>query len=99
MQLYFWLSYVLQWIVSAPLLVVEVIALVDAISRSGSMYEAYGKKSKQFWLILLAIGAVFGIIGLPIIPSSSNMFLTIIAVIPAGVYLADVRPLIRDGRW
>nr|NLD40597.1 DUF2516 family protein [Actinomycetales bacterium] len=99
MALYFWLAYILQWMISVPLFVLEVYALVDAVSRPGKMYEAYGKKTKMFWLALLAVAAVIGLVAIPIIQSGINIFLTVVAVLPAGVYLADVRPALRGRSW
>ncbi|MDO5495422.1 MAG: DUF2516 family protein [bacterium] len=98
MQLYAILMLGLLWLLSLPLLLIEAYALADAVRRPGAMYEAYGKRTKGFWMILLMVGVLLGIFGLPITPGGSNLFLTVLAVLPAGVYLADVRPAVR-GRW
>ncbi|HHW83023.1 MAG TPA: DUF2516 family protein [Actinomycetales bacterium] len=89
----------LTWVVSVPLFAVEAYALLDAIRRPGRMYEANMKRTKTFWVALLAVAALFGLIAIPIVPVFGNRFLMVLAVLPAGVYLADVRPALRGRQW
>jgi hypothetical protein len=81
-------------------LVLEVWAFFDCVRHRANAFEAVGKRTKTFWLALtggsLAIGALsvlggggggligpFGLFGLA-------------AVVAASVYLADVRPAVKD---
>ncbi|HZK05563.1 MAG TPA: DUF2516 family protein [Actinomycetaceae bacterium] len=99
MALYFWLIDILQWVVSVPLFAIEVFALADAAGRPGALFEANMKRPKTFWIALLAIGALFGLASLPFLQLPPNLFLTVLAVLPAGIYLADVRPALRGRQW
>ena len=75
------------------LFLVEVFAFVEALRGSAVMYQAHGKLTKPIWVAITAIAAVLGFvsfqfpIGLP----------GILAIVAAGVFLADVRPLVRPG--
>jgi hypothetical protein len=76
---------------------IEVWALADAGRRPAHAFTSEGKRTKQFWVWVLVAACVGGFLGLPpplglgLLPT----FLMIIAVVPAGVYLADVRPAVR----
>ncbi|MEE1931380.1 DUF2516 family protein [Streptomyces sp. TRM 70351] len=73
------------------LLVFSVFCFVDAILRREDAYRAADKNTKQFWLILLGIGAAINLF-----VGGGFLLLTIIAVIADIVYMVDVRPaLIR----
>jgi hypothetical protein len=84
----------------------SVFGLVDALRHRPDAFTAAGKRTKNFWLIVLGAAvalsfvSVFTPFGLP----------WILAVVGAGVYLADVRPALRKvmgrgssghgpGRW
>ena len=71
---------------------VEVFALVDALRHRPDAYVAAGKRTKQFWLIVTGIAALIGFISF----GGGIGFLTIIGVVAAGIYLADVRPALRQ---
>ncbi|MFD6444680.1 DUF2516 family protein [Promicromonospora sp. NPDC060204] len=71
---------------------VQVIALVDAIRRPANAYTSEGKLSKPIWLAILGVAAVLGLLGLPPSFITASSFLNVIAVVPAIVYWADVRP-------
>lgn len=72
----------LLWI---ALLAVEVWALVDAARRPAAAFLAAEKRTKNFWLVLLGVGAVVGFV------ASGNLFFMFAAVVPAAIYLGDVR--------
>ncbi|MBM6403134.1 DUF2516 family protein [Phycicoccus sp. CSK15P-2] len=66
---------------------VELYAVVDCLRRRPDAFTAAGKRTKGFWLAVTGVAVLFGVVavgGLGIIG--------IIAVIAAGVYLADVKP-------
>lgn len=79
------------WIVvvlSVGALGVEVYAFVDCVRRRADAFSAAGKRTKNFWMLVTGVAMLFGFISLMAFPG----LLAIIAVIAAGVYLADVKP-------
>jgi 4-amino-4-deoxy-L-arabinose transferase-like glycosyltransferase len=66
----------------------EVYALFDAVRRRPDAFAAADKRTKGFWLAILGVAAAVGFVTLA---SVGNM-LGLIAVVAAGVYLADVKP-------
>ena len=79
-----------QWIVlglSVVALGVELYALVDCLRRRADAFVAAGKRTKQFWLLVTGVAALLGVVAL-----GGLGFLAIIAIVAAGVYLADVKP-------
>lgn len=70
----------------------EVFALVDAVRHRPDAYVAAGKRTKNFWLAVLVVALVIGIITL----TNVLGFVGIIAFVAAAVYLADVRPALRQ---
>lgn len=80
-------------VVATVLLVVEVYALIDALRRPNAAFVSAGKRTKTFWSILLAVGAVLGFIGLPYPLGGGFLGLAVLfTVVPALIYLSDVRP-------
>lgn len=75
--------------------IVEIWAFVDAVRRPAAAYAAAGKLSKQLWLIILGVALLFGMAGAVGFVSIIQM-LPIIGFIAAAVYLADVRPAVRQ---
>ncbi|MGI8330085.1 DUF2516 family protein [Actinomadura scrupuli] len=90
------LAYVF-WVIAIIAFVFEVWALIDAVRTPAPAYEAAGKQTKQIWLIILGIANVVGLGG------AAN-FLTILSLLPiaafiaAAIYLADVRPAVKQFR-
>ena len=75
--------------------VVEAWAFIDAIRRPGQAFVATGKQTKQLWLIILGVaaglyGAVYGVGPVSILP--------VAAFVAAAIYLADVRPKVKEFR-
>ncbi|SDD39101.1 Protein of unknown function [Sanguibacter gelidistatuariae] len=86
-------------LITVVLLAVEVYSLVDALRRPAAAFVSAGKRTKNFWSALLAIAAVLGFIGLT--PPLGGGFLglaVLFAVIPAMIYLSDVRPALGGRR-
>jgi hypothetical protein len=76
----------------------EVWALVDCVRHKAAAFEATGKRTKTFWLALTGGATLVGVISLF---SSGGIFGTfglfgLAAVVAASVYLADVRPAVKD---
>ncbi|HYN66201.1 MAG TPA: DUF2516 family protein [Ornithinibacter sp.] len=79
-----------NWIVlglSVVALGVELYALVDCLRRRSDAFVAAGKRTKQFWLLVTGVAALLGVVAL-----GGVGLLAIIAIVAAGVYLADVKP-------
>jgi len=97
---------VLQLIIVQALTVLafglEVFALVDAARTRADAFVVAGKQTKNIWLAILGVATAFGFITLPLFGSSGRLdafsFLSIVAVVAAIVYLADVRPAVKQLR-
>ena len=77
----------------------EVWALVDCARHKAASFEATGKRTKTFWLALTGGATLVGVISL--FGSGGGLFGTLglfglAAVVAASVYLADVRPAVKD---
>ena len=70
----------------------EVFALVDALRHRPDAYLAAGKRTKQFWTIVLGVAALLGFVS---IGTFLLFSIGIIAIVGAGIYLADVRPALQ----
>ena len=77
--------------------VVEAWAFIDAIRRPGPAFVATGKQTKQLWLIILGVAAVIGLYG-AVYGVGPISILPVAAFVAAAVYLADVRPKVKDFR-
>ena len=71
----------------------EVFALVDCLRHRPDAFVAAGKRTKQFWSIILGIATLLGFVA---VGSSLTFSIGLIAVVGAGIYLADVRPALRQ---
>lgn len=93
------LQVLLLAIITVVLLIVEVYALIDALRRSNEAFVSAGKRTKTFWSALLGLGAALGFIGVtPPIGLGLLGFAAFFAVIPAMIYLSDVRPALGGHR-
>ncbi|MBB6406106.1 DUF2516 family protein [Arthrobacter sp. AZCC_0090] len=73
----------------------ELWALVDCLRHKPSSFEAASKRTKTFWLTLTGIAAVIG--GFSVLTGASGLGLFGIAAVTAAcVYLADVRPAVKE---
>jgi len=77
--------------------VVEAWAFIDAIRRPAQAFVATGKQTKQLWLIILGVAAVVGLAGV-VYKIGPTSILTVAAFVAAAIYLADVRPKVKDFR-
>nr|WP_269151126.1 DUF2516 family protein [Spelaeicoccus albus] len=73
----------------------ELFALVEAARHSGDSFERAGKRTKTFWVSILAGATFVGVLALPLFVGIMPYWINVIAVVFAGVFLADVRPAIR----
>ena len=75
---------------------VEVWALVHALRQPAGAFTAAGKRTKNFWTLVLAANVALGFVAIPP-PIGIGLlggFLAIILVLPAAIYLTDVRPAV-----
>lgn len=77
----------------------ELWALVDCARHRANAFEATGKRTKGFWLALTGGAALIGVLSL--LSSGGGIFGTLglfglAAVVAASIYLADVRPAVKD---
>lgn len=71
-------------------LAIEVFAFVHALRTRADAFVAAGKRTKNFWLAITGVAALLGFVSL----GNLGIF-TILGVVAAGVYLADVRPAVE----
>ncbi|MFD6421829.1 DUF2516 family protein [Streptomyces sp. NPDC060198] len=75
------------WLLYMLMLVLAVLALVFAAVAREDAYRAADKKTKKFWVILLA--AAVAVNFLPV------LFLALAGTVAAIVFLVDVRPALK----
>lgn len=76
----------------------QVYGLVDALRQPAGAFVAAGKQTKQLWLIFLGVATAIGFVSLALPGLGVLNFFNLIAVVAAGVYVADVRPAVRRMR-
>lgn len=82
--------------------VVEAWAFVDAISRPKAAFataaamsdNAAGRLTKPIWLIILGVAFVLGLYSAAY--GGATGFLSVLAFVAAAVYLAGIRPKVRE---
>jgi hypothetical protein len=82
----------LQFGLGIAVLALTVFALVDALRNRADAFVAAGKLTKPIWSGILGVAAIISFI---VVFSPLNIF-GILCVVAAGVYLADVRPAVRN---
>lgn len=94
-DLYLWTDRVLFF----GLVALRAWAVVDCLLRKAAAFPAADKLTKPAWLAILVVSGLIG--SLPGL--SQTWFLPLLTVVVAAVYLADVRPAVRQAsgnqRW
>lgn len=85
--LYLWTFYVLYF----GLIALRLWALLDCVTRSSAAFPAADKLTKPAWLLILVVAGLLGTFASPPLWPIS-----LISAVAAGVYLADVRPAVRE---
>jgi predicted CDP-diglyceride synthetase/phosphatidate cytidylyltransferase len=93
MELFQGFQTIVLYVLGAAALACEVFAFVDAIRHPEGAYRAAGKRTRTFWLVLLGVAMALGVVTL----ASLNLFARL-GFVAAAVYLADVRPALRQVR-
>ena len=92
-QLYFWTDRVLFW----GLVALRVWALFDCLTRKAAAFPAVDKLTKPAWTAILLIAGLLGsLLSTGTDPSSVLNIFSLASVVAAAVYLADVRPAVRE---
>jgi hypothetical protein len=86
-NLYLWTDYVLYY----GLVVLRVWALLDCATRKAAAFPAVDKLTKPSWLLILVVSGLLGTFASPPLWPIS-----LISVVVSAVYLADVRPAVRE---
>lgn len=86
------IPYVLSLALSGVALVLKVFALIDAAMRPSAAFTATSNQSKVFWVGLLSAGLVLSLLFL----FSPTIIFNLVAICVAAVYLAGVRPAIKE---
>ncbi|MGO4491734.1 DUF2516 family protein [Arthrobacter sp. 2YAF22_2] len=78
----------------------EIWAFFDCVRHQANAFEAVSKRTKTFWLALtgvaLAVGAIAVLTYRGGSPVNALGLFGLAAVVAASVYLADVRPAVKD---
>lgn len=79
------------WVLYYGLAVLRVWALIDCVTRRADAFQAADKLTKPAWLAILLISGVIGQFASP-----PDYPLSLVSTVIAAVYLADVRPAVRE---
>lgn len=91
--LYEWTDYII-WI---GLIALRVWAIADCATRKAAAFPAANKLTKPAWFAILLIAGLLGtLLGMPSGPSNVVGVFSLISTVVAAVYLADVRPAVRE---
>lgn len=69
-------------------------AAFDALRRKGSLFPHVGRLTKPAWLGILGAAFLISIVSLGY--TSTLGILNVVGVVAAGIYLAEVRPKLRQ---
>jgi hypothetical protein len=86
-MLYLWTDRVLFW----GLVALRGWAVLDCATRKAAAFPAVDKMTKPIWLLILVVSGVFGTLIQPPVG-----VISLVSVVVASVYLADVRPAVRE---
>ena len=85
--LYYWTDELLF----LGLLVLRAWALIDCLFRKVAAFPAVDKLTKVAWAVMLAVG-----LGFSLLVRAPTGPISLISAVVAAVYLADVRPAVRQ---
>lgn len=76
-------------------LVLCLVALVDALRRPARAFTAAGKRTRNFWLAVLGVASALSFVATPFGGGGGGFLLfAILAAVAASVYLVDVKPAV-----
>lgn len=98
----FVITYWVYVVLGAVAFGIEVWALVDAVRRTTKSFEHAEKRTKTFWVAILAVAAAIGYLSIPSVyllgfrlGFGLPLLFGLAAVLPAAIYHADVKPEVR----
>lgn len=94
MQLYYGFQSIVLLVLGVAALGIEAFAFVDALRHPDRAYVAAGKRTRTFWLVVTGVALAIGFVS---VFNPLSLF-GLLAVVGAAVYLADVRPALRQIR-
>lgn len=85
-------------VLSLAILAMGLWAFINAIRFRPDAYVAASKRSKVFWCVLTGVSVLLAFLSLPypLGRGGGSMLFMIIAVVIAGVFLADVLPALKS---
>lgn len=79
-------------LLTGAIFLTQLFCLADIALRQPRAFAVEGKRTKNFWLLVLVAAALFGFLSLG---GGQLLFLGFISAVPAIVYLVDVRPAVK----
>ncbi len=99
-----WILFLVNLFLAGFAAVVAVLAFVDCLRRPAGMFTVMGRRTKNFWLLVTGLAALVCVLSLwaiivPFLGAGALAMggvgiFNLIAVVAAGVYLADVKPAV-----
>lgn len=87
------------FVLTTACFIVEVAAVIDIVRRPAGAFAAAGKRTKNFWLVLVGVTTAIGFLGLHSPTGYGRLgLMALFVAIPSFIYFADVRPAIKDHR-
>ena len=87
-------QFIVFFVLHLVVLVICVVALVDAARRPAAAFVSAGKRTKNFWVAVTAAAAAVSFVAMPPTGIAGLRFLVLIAAVAGIVYLVDVRPAV-----
>lgn len=86
-------------VLSVALFGVEAFAFIHAVRQPSSAFIAAGKRTKGFWSAILGVAGLLGFVGIyPPLGIGALGMAVLFAVVPAMIYLGDVRKAVSGYR-
>lgn len=89
-------QWLIIWVLALAAFGAEVFALSDCLRARSDAFVAAGKRTKQFWTTITGVATAFGFLSLPVYGFQMFLSLGLIGFVGAAIYLADVRPALRQ---
>jgi hypothetical protein len=83
------------WVLGVGAFLMSGFALVHALRTPARAFAVTGKQTKKLWTIILGFAALFSFAAAVRFLDVLGIF-TIASVIVSGIYLADVRPAVKE---
>jgi Protein of unknown function (DUF2516) len=92
-ELYTWTDRLLFY----AIVLLRIWAVVDCLTRKAAAFKAAERLTKPAWLAILVLAGLLGtFLGRADSAHSEIQVFSLISIVAAAVYLADVRPAVRE---